>query len=196
MATISYIKPSGKTSRITVGIDADGDVSRYSVSENTASVLGLRRGVEISDRELSDIRLDDERFRAMKRALSLLSYADNTAKALYMKLVRAGFSGEVSRECVDECIRLGYIDERRQLERAILCEANGQLRGKRYIIRKLSSKGYRAGLIAELTDELAERGEIDFAANFRLLCDRRGAISDDEVRALAYKHGFFDNDFE
>ena len=113
-----------------------------------------------------------------------------------MKLLRAGFSRSVAEECIEECLRLGYIDERRQIERAVLNEANRSLRGKAYIVRKLASKGYSASEVGEITDELVSAGEIDFGENFERLCEKKGALSQEARRALLYKYGYRSADFD
>ena len=93
-------------------------------------------------------------------------------------------------------MRLGYIDERRQIERAVLSEANRSLRGRSYITKKLISKGYSSADISEVTDELISRGELDFSASFELLCEKKGATTDEERRALLYKYGYRSGDFD
>lgn len=182
--------------RIRVGIGEGEDVARYSVSAASAHSLGLCRGMELDDGTLEAIVSEDASYRCMKRALSLLSYGDNTKSALYMKLLRSGFSRDMAAECVAECLRLGYIDERRQIVRAVLNEANRSLRGKSYIIKKLVSKGYSAGDVSSVIDELVLSGEINFTENFELLCLKKGAVTEEQRRALSYKHGYRSSDFD
>ena len=176
--------------RVRMGIGEGEDVSRYSVSLATVSELGLMRGMELGDEAFSVIASDDERYRCMKRALSLLSYGDNTKGALLMKLLRSGFPKDVAAECIRECLRLGYIDERRQIERAVINEANRSFRGRSYIMKKLRSKGYSASDISEVIDMLIDSGEIDFGKSFERLCEKKGVSGDEERTALLYKYGY------
>jgi SOS response regulatory protein OraA/RecX len=193
---IAYIRPT-KTKRVRIGVDCDGDVSAYSLSEGMYISLSLVRGTEIDDATLSVIQGDDERYRAMTKALSLLSYGDNTRSALFLKLLRAGFCREIASDTVRECVRLGYIDERRQISRAVELEANRSLRGKELIVKKLVGKGYRISDVLSVIDELADEGVIDFARSFRDLCEKHGAKTSEERARLAYKFGFksYDTDF-
>ncbi|MBR7117554.1 MAG: RecX family transcriptional regulator [Clostridia bacterium] len=181
--------------RIRIGIGDGDDVCRYTLSALTLSRLGLVRGMEIDEEMLSEIETEDASYRALKKALSLLSYGDNTAHGLFLKLLRAGFSREISEEAVAECQRLGYIDERRQLRSLILNDANRSLYGPAYILRRLGSKGYKTADIREITDELIKDGEIDFTKNFKLLCEKRGATDPNVRYALLYKYGYRSGDY-
>lgn len=192
---IAYIRPM-KTKRVRIGIDRDGEVSAYSVSEMTYISLSLVRGGEIDAETLSVISEDDERYRATSKALSLLSYGDNTKSALFAKLLRAGFRREVASDTVKECVRLGYIDERRQISRSVELEANRSLRGKDFIVKKLVGKGYRISDVLSVIDELTEEGVIDFTRSFRDLCEKHGAATPEERARLAYKNGFKSFDYE
>ena len=107
-----------------------------------------------------------------------------------MKLLRAGFTSSEARAATEECQRLGYINEQGQLERLVIKEANTSLRGMAYIRAKLSSRGYNTRDIDAVIDTLTESGEIDFHENFRALCQRCGASSEEEIKKLKYKNGF------
>jgi SOS response regulatory protein OraA/RecX len=89
-------------------------------------------------------------------------------------------------------IERGYVDERRQLERIILDEANRKLRGPLKIIPYLVSKGYSSSEIREVISELVESGEIDFKSNARELLMKKmpDGADEDEVRKILYKNGF------
>lgn len=182
--------------RIRIGIGDGDEVSRYSVSPATLAGCGLVRGSFVSPEAMELIAADDGRYRCMRKALSLLSYGDNTRQALFLKLLRSGFAREVASECVEECLRLGYINERRQIERAVLDGANRSLFGREYIVRKLAAKGYRASEVREVIDELSDGGEIDFTASFKKLCQKRGADTAEKQMALLYKYGYRSADFD
>ena len=193
---IAYIRPT-KTKRVRIGVECEGETLSYSISENTYVSLSLVRGGDVDEDMLSVIREDDEGYRAMAKALSLLSYGDNTKSALYMKLLRSGFGKDVASDTVRECVRLGYIDERRQIARLVELEATRALRGREAIVKKLVGKGYRISDVLSVIDELSDAGTIDFARSFRELCKKHGAETAEERARLAYKCGFksYDSDF-
>ncbi len=193
MRKIKYIRDGGDGAPVRLTLDEGEDA--YTLSHTAVSRLGLFVGMDVDEYLLSEIECESEKYRAMRRALSILSYGDNTRKTLAAKLIRAGFSREVADECVSECLRLGYIDEARQIERAALTEANRALRGKGYIVKKLTARGYPVSLIGDVIDSLVARGEIDFSENFRRLAEKRGIETEEEKRILAYKYGFGSFDF-
>jgi SOS response regulatory protein OraA/RecX len=181
---------------VRIGVFDGTDTASYTVSTALYGSLGLRRGAVIDSDALDSIIGEDERYRAFKRALNILAYADNTVSNLIMKLRRAGYSRDVAEECAEECLRLGYIDETEQIRRAVLTEANRMLRGREYIVRKLSAKGYKGSTVRDVIDALVADGEIDFALNFERLAEKMGAVTDEERRVLSFKRGYRGKDLD
>ena len=107
-----------------------------------------------------------------------------------MKLVRVGISYDAADTALDRISELGYLDEDRQLERAVEREANYKLRGRYYIKRKLSAKGYSSAAINRAIERLADSGEVDFKANFEALAEKKGITSEEDRFALEYKYGY------
>lgn len=163
---------------------------RHTVSLSLFDSLGLTRGSFVDDEMLSKIIEDEKEYLAMKKALSILSFADNSARALGDKLRRTGFSRELSERVVEECVARGYIDEERQITRLALIEANTHYRGKRYIIAKLARRGYSPSTVSLVIDALADNGEIDFKRSLEALTKKLGVSSPEEIRQIAYKYGF------
>ncbi len=193
MAEITYIRASKDSVLLLLGIVEEGESRRYTISEAVyVSVGSPSVHSEISERELTVIRYADELYRAEKKALSLLSYADNNERTLCAKLVRTGFSREVAEEICEKMVSLGYINEDRQLERLILNEANCKLRGPLKIMPYLAAKGYSAADIRRVTNELVERGELDFAANAERLIDKKlpEDYTDEERGQLLFRNGY------
>ena len=189
MLTVKYIKPQ-KSGRVIIGVDTDGEISNYSISSADYSTASFVTGGILSDEEHSLLVRLDEEYRAIKKALSLLSYSDKNRKAIYMRLVRLGFSREAAKRAVEYCLLNGFIDEKNQLERLVYNEANINLRGPGYIRNKLAAKGYSRDDIDTAIDTLVSNGEVDFVIIFDALCEKKGATTPDERRALAYKYGF------
>ena len=193
MAHLSYIKIIKDKNLLRLGITEGEECSAYTVTERAYADAGKpRRGDEIDGETLELIKGYDGYIRAKRKALSLLAYADNSERALVMKLCRAGFSREISAEVGREMVSLGYINEERQLERLILAEANVKLIGPEKILPRLCSKGYSVSEARRAMSRLVESGEIDFKANARELVRRRlGDGCDPESRrALLYKNGY------
>ena len=192
MARIIYIKDTKEKNLLLLGVSEEGETARYTVNRQLYSEIGMPCvGFELDSGAMEEIREYDERYRAKKKALSLLAYADNNKQGLKLKLLRAGFSKEIVSECVDEMVALGYINEERTLERLVLLEA-GKLRGPSRITAQLVSKGYSTSLIRRCMSRLCESGELDFdEIKAKLIESRLGDDADEEeTKKLLYKQGF------
>ena len=191
MYKIIYLKEKTKN-LLLLGISEEGESARYTVSAALYASLGSpSRGSEIPDSLMEKIRKYDLEYRARKKALDLLSIADNNKKSLKMKLLRAGFDKELAEKVTEEMSARGYINEDRQLKRLILSEA-GKKRGPKRILSFLSSKGYSIDAIKKSIASLTDSGELDFAEikeELISLAKEKGQSYDD-IKKLLYKQGF------
>ena len=132
-------------------------------------------------------------YRATAKALRILSYGDNSERALTRKLIASGISREAAERAVSEMKRLGYINASRQLELLISNEVRLHFSGPRKIMAKLVAKGYDAKDISEKIAELSSRGEIDFdEARARLIKSKIQDKGDTEkIKKLLYRNGYF-----
>ncbi len=195
VANVVYIKTGITKGRVTLGIEHDGECHGYSVSLTTYSEIGSPiKFSHIDEHLLADIAYEDECFRAMKKAVSLLAISDKSRHTLEGKLIMSGFSKEAAKEAVCECLSLGYIDEERQLDRLCEREANISLKGSLMIKRKLMSKGYRASDIESALERLTDKGVIDFCENFKRLCEKKLVQTEEEERQLRFKYGYYEGD--
>lgn len=193
MATLKYIREVKDSHLLLLGVAEEGESARYTVNAACLEAIGYPEAEsELDNSQLLAIRYTDELIRAKKKALSILAFADNNKKTLGAKLCRAGFSREIIDDVLSEMLSLGYIDERRQLERIILVEANSKLRGPRKIVPTLASKGYSTSDISAVLRALVDSGEVDFSRNARLLIEKKLPDTDDaeEKKKLLYKNGF------
>lgn len=193
MPTLQFVREAKDTRLLLLGIIGEGESARYTVYASTFAEIGSPSvGDFLDEWQMSVIKRGDELVRAKKKALNILAYADNNRRNLAVKLLRAGFGRDVVDAVCDEMIALGYIDERRQLERIILDEANRKLRGPLKIVPALVAKGYSSSEVKETLHALVESGEIDFKRNAKLLLDKK--LSDDfgeeEVKKILYKNGY------
>ena len=192
LAQVKSLRPGKDKGRLEVGLlFDDGSVKKCSVSPVCYAHLGEPKPREsIGERETEILISEDEQYRAMKKALSLLAYSDKSKSMLYSRLVGCGYTKASAAEAVKECTRLGYIDEREQICRFIKREANQSLKGRLHILRKASSKGFKVDDVKEIIGELEESGEISFEHNFERLCEKHGAVNEEEKAALKYKNGY------
>ncbi len=163
--------------------------------------IGERAYAELGEPGADDL-LDDEGLsllaekegegQALKKAVNLLSYGDNSAAGLYRKLRRHGYNRESAETAVGRMVEKGYIREEEQAYRLAVSCATHKLWGRRRILSALREKGYAAALVGKAIDRAVEEGEIDFAANAEALVLRRLGEHPDpnERRTLLYRYGY------
>jgi SOS response regulatory protein OraA/RecX len=191
MIRIIYIRETKEKGILSLGISEGEEISRYTLDMTFVTEAGLSVG-EIDEDSYSRIKARDLYVRGKRKALSLLSFADNSKSALKQKLYRYGIDRETSERIIEEMTSLGYINEDAQLSRMIERLANGQLMGPKKILMRLVSKGYSAGDVKRVMRALTERGEVDFSENKRLLLEKYSVSDGDteEENRVLYKNGY------
>ena len=192
MAKIIYIKESKTKGYLVIGVKDGEEKTPLTVNGAAYAALGSPSlGEELSADTLDTLTRENQKFLALKKALYLLSFSDNSERNLRYKLMRAGYSREVVEFAISEVLRLGYINEARQLERLILTEANSRLFGPMKIISRLVGKGYSASAIREAMESLRDSGEVDFDTNrMRVLEKLPDGYTDEDMYKLLYKYGY------
>ena len=193
MATLKFIREIKDTSLLLLGIVGEGESADYTVNSSLYAEIGSPAvGDEIDSASLSAIKHADEHYRAKKKALSILAYADNNQKNLKVKLIRAGFSYEISDRVCEEMVSYGYINENNQLERLIMIEANQKLRGPLRIVPALVNKGYSSSDVRRVLNRLVDEGEINFKENSLRLAEKKlpDDFDEEDLKKLLYKNGF------
>ena len=171
----------------------EGDTRRsFSLSQEDYTRLGSP-GVdeEIDDELISSLAEAEGRLRATEKAASLLSYGDNSPRALCRKLRSRGYDRESAEAAVAIMIGKGYIREEEQAARLAVTSATKKLWGKRKIISYLVGRGYDTALARRVIEQAEAEGDIDFAAIRRELIDKKLAddASYEEKRRLLYRYG-------
>ena len=191
MKTLKYIREQKNSNLLSLGFGGEESVV-YTVNLAAYSDAGAPGVGDTLDEDCLAILSEcDEYIRATKKALNLLAFADNNRRNLSVKLARAGFGRDVCERVVRDMLDHGYIDEKRQLERIILVEANTKLRGPMKIIPALAAKGYSTADIREVMSALVESGELDFKKNAKTLLDKKLPDADGEKKKrFLYKNGY------
>lgn len=192
MVTLKYIREAKDSGLLLLGVIEEGEFNSYMLNISLYAEIGSPKvGDRIDDNVLETIRNTDQVLRAQRKALSLLSYSDNNKKNLSMKLRRAGFSYDIAKSTCENMEELGYINERHQIERLIVDQANRKLRGPKKIISALVSKGYSMSEIREVLSDLTECGDVDFKKNAKTLIEKKlSNPTDEEIKKLLYKNGY------
>lgn len=121
--------------------------------------------VEISCGKLDEVMVMAEKTAAIKKGLSILSFADNTKKSLIRKLMQKGFSRDSASSAADFLEESGYINEIGSAELLARDIAVKKLYGPRRICSALYEKGFSK----EAVDNAMSALDVDFA----YLCAKR-----------------------
>lgn len=137
------------------------DGSELLLDDDVTAENSLTAGQDVSAEELKELKFSSDYKRAKSRALWYLDRMDYTEKALYEKLLKAGFSKKASAAVLARFCELGVIDDRRYAERmAERCKENNI--SKREAMHKMLLKGVPYDLAKELLEdsETDEEGQI------------------------------------
>ena len=193
MKKVTYIKSGPSEGSLFVGIVDEEEREKLFISRTEYARCGAPEKGDILDEDTYyRMARYDMYHKAKKKALSILSYSDNNQKNLIRKLRVAGYPKDLSELVCREMVGLGYIDEREQLRRLILAEANEKLQGPNKILAKLIDKGYSASDVREIMQNFIDEGEINFRNNAYRLIEKKlekGATAD-EKKTLLYKNGY------
>lgn len=187
------MRPSRYEGLYVLTVEHEGVRERLTLPDAAYAEAGLPAVGEALDAEAYAIlKAASDRRASLLCALNTLSYGDKSRRALYRKLREKGYDRETAEDATLEAVRLGYIDEERQLRHIIPRLANEKLHGARRILPELVNKGYQNSQIRAILSELVEEGEINFKENFeRLLVKTRTDPHDTEARRkLAFRYGY------
>ena len=125
----------------------------------------------LSREQYDTLEYDAKLWEAVKKGLDLLSYGDNTKLALVRKLRERSFDKYISEDAAEYICELGYIDERRILEREVERLARVKLYGRSRIKTELYKKGISRDILSEYLADMLD--EIDFEENLIKLVKKK-----------------------
>jgi len=191
---LTGIKKGKEKNLLLLAVREGEENARYTVREADYAAIGRPAvGDELDAGQTEVLLYADEYLRAKKKALSLLSYSDNSKRTLYSKLARvARFRRDIAEEVVREMVSLGYIDEERQVRRLIERYANNALEGPLSIISRLVGKGYSAALASRTLDGMIASGEVDFEESLERLKAMKlpEDYTEEQLSLLLHRYGY------
>ena len=185
---VIYIRDSKSRGYLRIGVATGEEKTEYTLSEKEyRGELSLLVGDEVSEEQLLLLSEYDMKYRARLAALRILSYGDNNEKNICQKLTKKGIRAEIARETAREMVGLGYINERRQLERLVEKEVARELRGPRAVYMRLMKKD-----IYEVISDLISHGIIDFEKSKQNLIEKKlpAGSGEEDIKKLLYKFGY------
>lgn len=113
----------------------------------------VNEGMSLSEEDINELVFKSDYERAKSRALWYLDRMDYTEKALYQKLLRAGFSKKASAKVLARLVELGAVNDRRYAERYAERCYNSNL-STRETLHKMLEKGVPYDMAKEVLSEL------------------------------------------
>ena len=187
------MRPSRYEGLYVLTVEHEGVRERLTLPDAAYAEAGLVAvGEELDAEAYAILKAASDRRASLLCALNTLSYGDKSRRELYRKLLQKGFDREMAEDATREAVRLGYIDEERQLRHILPRLANEKLHGARRILPELVNKGYQSGQIRAVLSALIDEGEIDFQKNFERLLQKTHTDPHDldARRKLAYRYGY------
>ena len=137
----------------------------------------------------------DEAYKnALKTAMNIVGYKDNTERTLAEKLLDRGYSEETVFSVVSFMKEKGYVDDRRMLVASVRSMANSKLYGKARIKNELAIKKFAREALASLDWDSDELSDIDFSQVCLKLLKKRGGTKDEKTYAFLRRYGHSSSD--
>ena len=143
------------------------DGSEFLLDTELLGLKGIKEGANIED--LEKLNSESEFKRAKSRALWYLSRRDHSKKELTDKLVKGGFSPEISALAVERMCEIDLVNDRafatKFFDQAVVYNHSSV----KEAIYKLKLKGISTDIIKELEEQV----EFDESENIKLLIERK-----------------------
>ncbi len=140
------------------------DEYAFGLDQDVVLQFGLKKGDQLSDQQIHDILLNEEKKRAKDRALRFLSYRDRSEKEIRSKLQHVGYDAAIIDWVVDELKRLKFLDDQRFAQSFAQTQMITRPVGEYYLRRELKDKGLDEPLIEQTIDQVyQERDQLAVA---------------------------------
>lgn len=131
--------------------------------------------------------------RAVRAALNILTYGDNTEKRLRDKLARKRYTPDAIDFAVRYVITHGFLHEDRQLREAVWRLTEKKRYGRRRVIAELYRLGFPRAAIAAAESE-GVFDEPDYVTNCLLLWEKQGGETDRRTVSYLMRYGYTGDD--
>ncbi len=133
---------------------------------------------------------------ALKTAMNIVSYKDNTERTLYRKLSERGYQADTVEAVVEFMRSKGYVDDGRMLLHTARNLALVKLYGKARIRNELSLKGFDRETLDSLDWSGEELCDIDFTEICLKLLKKRGGERNEKNYAYLRRYGHTSSDIK
>lgn len=131
---------------------------------NIMDAVHLRKGQELSEAEIAELRHKDTIVKAADNIANLLSYRPQSTQEIRQKLGKKGYEEVVIEAAIERMTRMGYLDDRSFARFWIESRSRSKPLGKQALSYELRQKGIADSLLRELLDELVDESDAAYQA--------------------------------
>lgn len=133
---------------------------------------------------------------ALKTAMNIVAYKDNTLYQLRQKLTERGYSEKTVDDVCDYMMSKGYVNDTRMIFRYARSLAMGKLYGKRRIMKELTLKRFTNEAYDAFSFDEGELEDVDFVEICLKLLKKKGGARDDKTFAALMRYGHSPSDIK
>ncbi|MBQ7779205.1 MAG: RecX family transcriptional regulator [Clostridia bacterium] len=126
---------------------------------------------------------------ALRTAMNIVGYKDNTLNQLKTKLTERGYSETTVNDVCEYMTMKGYVNDTRMIFRSARSLALNKLYGKKRIMKELALKRFTDEAYDAFTFDSDELEDVDFTEVCLKLLKKKGGARDDKTFAFLIRYG-------
>ena len=189
MQTITLLeRQKNNPERVNVYLDGE-----FAFGLNEMDAVTLRKGQQLTETEIDELRQKDAVVKAVDYAANLLSYRPRSTKEIRERLLKHSFNDVVADAAIEKLLRLGYLDDRAFARFWIEDRNRFKPLGRRALSFELRNKGIEQAIIQELLEEIVDEGGGAYEAALKRVRQMRGTTKREfkqKIGAFLQRRGF------
>jgi regulatory protein len=147
------------TERVNVYLDDE-----FAFGINIMDAVSLRKGQELNEAEIAELRHKDAIVKAADNIANLLSYRPQSTQEIRQKLGKKDYEDVVIEAAIERMTRMGYLDDRSFARFWIESRSRSKPLGKQALTYELRQKGIADAIVRELLEELVDESDAAYQA--------------------------------
>ena len=189
MQTITLLERQ-KKNKERVNVYLDGE---FAFGLNEMDAVLLKKGQQLSEIEIAELRQKDAVAKAFDTGVNLLSYRPRSTQEIRQRLLKKSIDELVVEAAIDKLQRLGFLDDRAFARFWIEDRNRFKPRGRRALSYELRNKGIADSITQELLDELVDEADGAYEAAQKRVRRMRGKTQREfkqKIGAFLQRRGF------
>jgi regulatory protein len=143
------IRKKSRQSLYSVSVDG---TKAFELNADVLVKFGLRVGIELTEKDIERILVEEARFRAQRLAVNYLSYRPRSAREVIQHLTRKGYGKELSRTVAQNLEKAGLINDAQFAAMFVRDRIKRRPAGRALLRRALQEKGIAPQLVEQVLD--------------------------------------------